>query len=88
MLYPISLAEAIAAAEGRSDLASARAALGSGLAIGLGPFAFGLLADSQGVHTGFLIVPLLILAAGATSALAVRSRRSGIPAGASEPSQR
>ena len=88
MLYPISLAEAIAAAEGRSDLASARAALGSGLAIGLGPFVFGLLADTQGVHTAFLIVPLLILAAGATSALAVRSRRSGIPAGASERSQR
>jgi predicted MFS family arabinose efflux permease len=82
MLYPISLTEAIAAAEGRSDLASARAALGSGVAIGLAPFLLGLLADTHGVHTAFLVVPLLIVAAWATSALAVRFSRSRIAAGA------
>jgi fucose permease len=88
MLYPISLAAAIGAAEGRSDLASARAALGSGLAIGLAPFVFGLLADARGVHTAFLLVPLLLLAAWATSALAARSRRTRIPAGAAAGPQR
>jgi predicted MFS family arabinose efflux permease len=88
MLYPISLAAAIAAADGRSDLASARAALGSGLAVGLAPFVFGLFADARGVHTAFLLVPLLLLGAWATSALGERSSRTRIPAAAGAGPQR
>jgi hypothetical protein len=74
MLYPISLARAIAAAQGRSDLASARATLGSGLAIGLAPFVLGLLADSRGVHAAYLLVPVALVGIWLTSTLATPSR--------------
>jgi MFS family permease len=72
MLYPISLTAAIRVAEGRSDLASARATLASGLAIGVAPFALGLVADVEGVHLAYLVVPLLLLGAWSTSSLAAR----------------
>ncbi len=61
--YPLTIGRAIAAAGGRSDLASARASLGAGLAVGLGPFLLGALADRYGSHTAFLMVPVLILLA-------------------------
>jgi fucose permease len=77
MLYPVSLAEAIATAGGRSDLASGRAALASGVAIGAAPFALGWLADAHGVHLAYLIVPVLAAGAWAASALAVRRRTAG-----------
>ncbi|MDQ6743279.1 MAG: MFS transporter [Candidatus Dormibacteraeota bacterium] len=72
MLYPVSLARAIAAAGGRSDLGSARATLASGLAIGLAPFAFGVLADAGGVHAAYLVVPVLLLGVWLASTLAAR----------------
>jgi MFS family permease len=72
MLYPLSLAGAISVAPGRSDLATGRAALGSGVAIGCAPFALGWLADGYGVHTAYLVVPFLAAAAWATSLFAVR----------------
>jgi fucose permease len=72
MLYPLSLTGALAAAPGRSDLASGRAALGSGVAIGVAPFALGWLADAHGVHAAYLVVPLLAAAAWGTSAVAAR----------------
>jgi fucose permease len=72
MLYPISLARAIAAAGGRSDLGSARATLASGLAIGLAPFAFGVLADAGGVRVAYLVVPVLLLGVWLASTLAAR----------------
>jgi fucose permease len=77
MLYPVSLAEAIATAGGRSDLASGRAALASGVAIGAAPFALGWLADANGVHLAYLIVPVLAAGAWAASTLAVRRRPAG-----------
>jgi predicted MFS family arabinose efflux permease len=62
--YPLGIARAIDAAEGRPDLASARASLGAALAVGAGPFALGALADQIGLHKAFLVVPgLLVLAA-------------------------
>jgi fucose permease len=73
MLYPLSLTGAIASAAGRSDLASGRAALGSGVAIGLAPLALGALADAHGVHLAYLVVPFLAAGAWATSALTGRS---------------
>lgn len=66
--YPLGIARAIDAAEGRPDLASARAALAAALAIGVGPFALGALADQVGLHTAFLVVPCLL----ALAALGVR----------------
>ena len=74
MLYPISLARAIAAAGGRSDLASARATLGSGLAIGMAPFVLGLLADARGVHAAYMLVPALLVGVWLTSTLATASK--------------
>jgi fucose permease len=61
--YPLTIGRAIRAADGRSDLASARAGLAAGLAAGGGPFVLGALADRYGTHTAFLIVPVLIVLA-------------------------
>ena len=72
MFYPISLARAIAAGGARSNLASARATLGSGVAIGLGPFVFGLLADAGGVRAAYLVVPVLLLGLWLASTRAAR----------------
>jgi MFS family permease len=72
MFYPISLARAIAAGGARSNLASARATLGSGVAIGLSPFVFGLLADAGGVRAAYLVVPILLLGLSIASTLAAR----------------
>ena len=66
--YPLGIARAIDAAEGRPDLASARASLAVALAIGVGPFALGALADQIGLHTAFLVVPALL----ALAAIGVR----------------
>jgi MFS family permease len=74
MLYPISLARAIAAAGGRSDLGSARSTLGSGVAIGLAPFVLGLAADARGVHAAYLVVPVVLLGVmGVSTAAAART---------------
>lgn len=67
LLYPLALATALERAPGRGSLASARAALASGVAIGIGPLALGGLADATGTATAFLLVPALLLAAGVTS---------------------
>jgi predicted MFS family arabinose efflux permease len=61
--YPLTIGRALRASAGRTDLASARASLAAGLAVGLGPFGLGALADSFGVRSAFLLVPLLALAA-------------------------
>lgn len=63
MLYPLTIGRAIAASDGRTDLAATRASLGAGLAIGLGPFLLGATADRVGTHAAFLIVPLLVVLA-------------------------
>lgn len=60
LLFPLTMARAIAAAPGRSDLAATRASLAAGLAAGLVPFLLGVTADRRGTHTAFLIVPLLV----------------------------
>ena len=60
-------------ASGRSDLASARASLGVGIAVGVGPFLLGALADAFGTHNAFLVVPgFLALAALCVRRSAVR----------------
>jgi MFS family permease len=63
LLYPISLARALEAWNTSRDLASARAALASGVAVGGAPFILALLADRFGLHAAFLIVPVLLAGA-------------------------
>jgi hypothetical protein len=48
-------------------MAAARAGLGGGLAMAAAPFALGLLADTVGLSAAFLLVPALLLAAGAVT---------------------
>jgi len=64
--YPLSVARAIRAAGGASDLASARIAAGTGIAIGVAPFVLGVLADAVTVRYAFLLVPALLAAASGT----------------------
>ena len=61
--YPLTAGRAIAAAGGRSDLAAGRLSVAAGLAAGGAPFVLGALADRYGVHTAFLLVPLLVVVA-------------------------
>ena len=63
MLYPSSLARAMATAPGREALASTRSALASGIAIGAGPLALGALADAYGIANASWIVLGLLVAA-------------------------
>ncbi len=61
--YPLAVGRAIGSAAGRTDLAATRVSLAAGTASGLAPFLLGFMADHVGVHTAFLIVPLLIVLA-------------------------
>lgn len=63
--FPLSVARAITASEGRPDQATARLSIGAGLAIGLAPFLLGFLADQVGTRHAFLIVPVLLILAAA-----------------------
>ena len=70
LLYPTTVSRVIAAWPQAPDRASARAALGSGLAIGIAPFLLAQVSDRVGLRTAFLIVPALLLV------LAVRGVRA------------
>jgi len=61
LLYPTTVSRVIAAWPQAPDRASARAALGSGLAIGIAPFVLAQASDAIGLRTAFLIVPVLLL---------------------------
>jgi len=67
--YPLSLALLLVAARGATDRAQSRAMLAGGLAIGIGPFVLGALADAVGTHKAFVLVPVLAVI-GAAAALA------------------
>src|SRR6188508_1963368 len=71
LLYPLTLALAIAAAGGRTDSASSRAAFASGIAVA--PFALGGLADISDLQVAYAIVPAL-LGLGAVALAAARRR--------------
>jgi len=57
--YPLSISLLIASAPGADDAAQARATFAGSLAVGVGPFALGALADQVGIHTAFVVVPLV-----------------------------
>lgn len=78
LLFPVGIVRAIALAEGRTDLAAGRTSMAAAVAVGVGPFAFGALADVVGPHTASLVVPVMLGAA----ALFVRLSR--MPADAAE----
>jgi fucose permease len=63
LFYPLGVARAINASEGRPDHASARAGIGAALASGVGPFVLGALADQVGLHRALLVVPALLVVA-------------------------
>ncbi len=63
-LYPAMLSLAVGTAPGREDVASARAALASGLAILTAPFALGALADASSLFLAQAVVPALLVLAG------------------------
>lgn len=63
-LYPALLSLAVGSAPGQEDVASARAALASGLAILLAPFALGALADASSLLRAQIIIPALLVLAG------------------------
>lgn len=62
LLYPVTIAEALAAWPAAPQRAAARAALASGLAIGAAPLLLGGLADALGLRTAMLLTPALLLA--------------------------
>ncbi|GAA2913682.1 MFS transporter [Streptosporangium fragile] len=73
--FPLALSRVLAASGGRPDQASAIASIFSGLAVGIGPFLLGALADGFGTQQAFLMVPALIgLAVGGL--LVTSSRRT------------
>ena len=64
LLYPTTVSRVVAAWPQAQDKAAARAALGSGLAIGGAPFLLAQLSDGVGLRMAFLIVPALLLVLG------------------------
>ena len=65
MHFPLGVALAVAHSQGRPDLALSRASYATGLAAGVAPFAFGVVADSVGPYVAFLLVPLCLAVAAA-----------------------
>jgi predicted MFS family arabinose efflux permease len=72
--FPLSISRLMAVSSGRLDAATGWASLGAGLASGVAPFVLGALADAVGPHTGFLLVPGLLVVA-AAMLFAPRARR-------------
>ena len=62
LMYPLTVARFVAAARTSSTRASARAALASGIAIGVAPFVLATISDAAGLHAAYLLVPVLCAA--------------------------
>ena len=73
LLYPTTISRVIAAWPHAPDRAAARAALGSGLAIGGAPFLLAQMSDAIGLRAAFLIVPALLLVLAARVGMGVYS---------------
>jgi fucose permease len=71
LLFPLTLALALEASRGRTEVASARAVFATGVAVALAPFALGALADRAGLGASYAIVPVL-LATGVAMLVAAR----------------
>jgi MFS family permease len=73
LLYPLTVARYVDASPSASTRASARAALGSGVAIGVAPFALATMGDAIGLHTAYLLVPALCVLLVANSSVTRRA---------------
>ncbi len=60
--WPLGVARAVRASGGMTDRASAGASMAGSIAIGIAPFALGVLSDTVGFHVAFLLVPVLLAA--------------------------
>ncbi len=61
LLYPVTIAALMRARPADPDGASARGTLASGVAIGGAPFLLAAVSDQVGLHTAFLIVPVILV---------------------------
>ena len=61
LFWPLGLSRVVMASGGQSDRASALSAVAGATAGGIGPFILGALADLVGVHTAFLLLPVILL---------------------------
>jgi predicted MFS family arabinose efflux permease len=62
LFWPLGISRVVMASGGQSDRASALASVAGATAGGIGPFALGAIADSMGVHTAFLMLPVALFA--------------------------
>ena len=60
---PLGIGRAVIAAAGQADRGAGLSSVTIGIASGLAPFALAAIADHGGVHTAFLIVPVLMVLA-------------------------
>lgn len=74
--FPLGVMRAIRTSPARPDLAANRASLAVGVAVGVGPFGLGALADVVGTHRAFLVVPVFL----ALAAVCVRRGADGTSA--------
>jgi MFS family permease len=58
---PLAIGRAVIAAEGQADRGAGLTSVAAGIASGLAPFTLAAVADQLGVHTAFLIVPVLMV---------------------------
>jgi fucose permease len=57
---PLAIGRAVIAAAGQADRGAGLTSVAIGVASGIAPFALAAVADHVGVHTAFLIVPVLM----------------------------
>jgi len=62
LLYPVTLAQALATWPGQPDRAAARCALASGVAVGAAPLLLGAWADAVGLRVAYLLAPATLVA--------------------------
>jgi len=61
LFWPLGVSRVVMASGGQNDRATALGAVAGASAGGLGPFALGALADAIGVHSAFLVLPVVLL---------------------------
>ncbi len=76
--FPLGVAWLVAESLGRPEAASARLTIGAGVASGIAPFALGAAADQVGVHTAFVLVPVVVAIAIATLAVLARGQSADV----------
>jgi predicted MFS family arabinose efflux permease len=60
LFWPMGISRVVMASGGQNDRATALAAVAGASAGGVGPFALGALADAIGVHSAFLVLPVVL----------------------------